>query len=361
MRYFLLLLSAAALLFTSCRQTREEAVSKEEALALAREIDASIENKKPKNFDNLLNADMLARRIAQNKGVAESPAFLQGIKEGFARVNMGNQIIRGLGDKGTYQLVKHYEKDKVQHLVYRLYADDGLNYHDFELSKEKGKTYIADMYIYLAGQSFSSLLADMASAFIQENGKEDREMIAAAETLKRVKLKMQQGDFAGARKVFDTEIPEQAAKEKMFRLMSIQISSELNEEKYVKELTDYQQAFPDDPNSYLLLIDLHFLQKEYDKALTSINMLDKLIDKDPFLDYYRALVYNMKQQPDLAISHLESLYKQYPGFESGVLELIACYLEAKETEKANAIIEVYQNNPQFDQLLLQQVISMYGQ
>src|SRR5690606_39217560 len=97
-------------------------------------------------------------------------------------------------------------------------------------------------------------------------------------------------DFAGARKVFDTEIPEQAAKEKMFRLMSIQISSELNEEKYVKELTDYQQAFPDDSNSYLLLIDLHFLQKEYDKALTSINMLDKLIDKDPFLDYYRALV-----------------------------------------------------------------------
>ena len=43
----------------------------------------------------------------------------------------------------------------------------------------------------------------------------------------------------------------------------------------------------------LILMDAYFMRKEYDKVMGAINAVDKMINKDPFLDYYRYLCYNV--------------------------------------------------------------------
>ena len=133
----------------SC-SVNEEPVTKEEALAMSRAIDSSISNKKPNYWNYLFNEKVFADKVAMISGIKASDGFRQSIKTALKQSDMGDKIIRAAQANGTYKLVKQYEKDKTQHLIFRLYSDEGLNYHDFELTKNEGKLSIADQYIYLS-------------------------------------------------------------------------------------------------------------------------------------------------------------------------------------------------------------------
>ena len=135
------------LIIISCT-AKEEPVTKEEALSMSHVIDSSIRNKKPNYFNSLINEMSFADKIAKVYGTKVTAEMRTGIKTALKQSDFGDKIIRAIQPNGTYQFVKQYEKDKVQHLIFRLYSDDGLNYHDFELSKKDGKLAIADIFIY---------------------------------------------------------------------------------------------------------------------------------------------------------------------------------------------------------------------
>jgi len=81
-----------------------------------------------------------------------------------------------------------------------------------------------------------------------------------------------------------------------------------------------------------------------------------MIDKDPFLDYYRYLMYTLKQDKVNALKYIEALVKNMPDFQDGVLELILTYREEGQTEKANALIKDYRSRSAFNQRKLEQVL-----
>ena len=168
---------------------------------------------------------------------------------------------------------------------------------------------------------------------------------------------MERNDTENALKYYNS-LPANMKNQRTIRLIHVMICSQLDEDIYMKAIDDYQAMFPDAPNMHLMMIDTYIMRKEYGKAIESIDKVDRLINTDPFLDYMRALMYNLMEKPAEARNHLEKLHSNMPGFDDGAIELIANYIDAGDDSKARSMIKEYEANKDFDQSLLGNYLSM---
>jgi hypothetical protein len=352
MRYFRIF-PALFILFAACTQ-KGKPVTKDEALATAKFIDSCIRDGKPVGFNDLFSPALLAARIARQAGKRVNEQVINGVKSGLSQNNIGRQIIEFTSKNGFYELVKYYEKDKTQHLIFRMYGDGGLNYHDFELDRYKGKVMIADLFIYLSGENFSKTLSDLVMTMNERKRTADMEM----DEVTKIKRLMGQHRHEEAKKVFDA-LPASLKDQKMMQLTYIQICSQLDEPVYIKALNEFQSLYPNEPNMFLALIDANLLRKDYSKALECVNQMDALINKDPFLDYYRALMYKLMEKKTESGQYLEKLAANMPYFDDGVLELIVNYLDAGSFDNARRLVKAYRENSKFDQQSLTYALNLY--
>lgn len=344
------------LIIASC-SNKEEPVTKEEAMNMAHVIDSAINNKKPAYFNSLLNDKAFAAKVAKVSGTSLSANLREGVKGALKQSDLGDKIIVALRSNGIYELVKQYEKDNIQHLIFRLYSDDGLNYHDFELTKRDGKVAIGDLYIYLSGEDLSKTMADLFTSLTAKNKKDADKKMAEALKIKKMRELIERNESENALRYYN-ELPVDLKNQKSIRLMHIMLCSQLDSDTYMKAIDDFQSLYPNEPNMHLMMIDNYIMRKEYSKAVESINSIDKLINTDPFLDYIRALMYNMMEKPAEARTHLEKLYKNMPGFDDGAVELIANYIDAGDDAKARQLIKEYESNKRYDQSLLDNYLEM---
>jgi len=357
---FILISLVTLFLFLSCGY-REQPVTQKEAMNAARLIDSSISNKKTAVFNQLLNETMLARRVARDANIKMTTALIKGVKDGIINDGLADQLIRSTMDDGFYQLVKQYEQHGTQHLLFRLYSNEGLNYHDFELAKHDGQTYIADIYIYSAGANFSSLISDFVKTMLDPNLKlSESEKDGTINMIRKIRRLMKEDKYQDAQNIFD-RIPVEIQGQKSFCMIGIELSSQLDVDAYLRNLDDFKKRFPNDPGNHLLLIDAFFLREQYRQALESIERLDALIDKDPFMDYLRALIFKLLKKPVESRKYLLTLNENFPFFEDSAIELIANYLDAKEYVQARSLIKKYHQNIKFDQQTLSLVLDEYDE
>lgn len=289
----------------------------------------------------------------------DSRSFGSGVEEG---MSMGTTITRSISRKATYQLVKIYEKDKVQHAIFRLYDDGSLNYHDIELKKLGKEVKIADMFIYASGEYFSETIKGL---YEQLQGVKDNKGIKGnafnwASKLAEMKTLMTQGQTEEALAVYEG-LPGEIKQMRAIQIMHVMIASGLDDlERYNDAIEEYKTLYPNEPNMQLLLLDGYFIKKEYDKALAGINEIDKMINKDPFLDYYRYLTYNMLEDKEKAKACLLRVMKVYPDFQDGMMQLIITYINEEDKKEANVWIEKYRMTSAFDQQELKNTLIAAG-
>lgn len=349
---FLLILS---FFIASCSQ--QTAVTVKEASETAVRIDSFISNKMPAAFGSLFSENAFGERVKKASGEKLPPGFAAAIGKQIRKNNLGGEIINSIRQNGSYEFVKQYEKNKVQHLIFRLFGDDGLNYHDYELIKQRNSVYIADVFVYTTGEELSKSMADIGTSF-EGASPSHASNEKAATNIQTIKLLMAKGEFEQAKKVFE-RLPENIKKQKLFQVLKLQIYVQLSDEKYEEALTGFENLYASQPNMYLALLDLYYTRQEYDKALKAIDKIDTMINKDPFLDYYRGLTYNLKEDPGGARSCFERLYQYKPGFQQGTLELIVNYLAAGDFDKANPVIDQYRKNTLFNQDMLNANLEAY--
>ena len=326
-------------------------------MTMSRAIDSAIRNKKSNYFNSLLSEKAFIDKVAKVSGTKISSGLTDGIKTALKQSDLGDKIIVAIRANGTYELVKQYEKEKVQHLIFRLYSDGGLNYHDFELSKRDGKVSIGDIYIYLSGEDLSKTIADLFTSFSVNDKNASREKMAQVEKIKKMKEMIERNENENALKYYNS-LPADLKNQRTIRLMHIMLCSQMDNDTYMKAVDDYLILYPNEPNMHLMMVDTYILRKEYAKALESINNIDKLINTDPFLDYLRALMYNMMEKPAEARALLEKLHRNMPGFGNGSIELIANYIDAGDDSKARELIKEYEANKDYDQSLLDNYLEM---
>lgn len=353
LRYSLLLF----VLFAMACSQQEKPVTKEEAMAVAKSLQESIARRSTGRFNELFDLDALRKRIMDASQNKLNRAMVNGALSSIKSGELARQIVSSLGDKGTYELVKQYEKDNHQHLIFRLYNQQ-LNYHDFELIKKHDRVRVADIYIYVSGENLSTTYAQSLQSMDEQSAAAkniDNRDIAKIQTIKSY---MNQKEFEKADELFKT-LPSLIRNQKLYKIINIQIASGLGTDKYLATLNKFQQEYPDAPNMYLLMIDACVLKKDYAGALKCVNSLDSLISKDPFLDYFRGLVYKqMTDHPNQLVS-LERLNKNMPNFGAGTLELINAYLEDKQMDKAVALTQTYNKRNDADTRTLDYFYMIY--
>lgn len=333
-------------LFVIACSEPELPVTKEEAAAVAASLTKAGAHRNAERFNELIDLDAFEKRIQNHAHNTLSRSMMAGAMEGMKKGTFGLQIAKALGNKGTYELVKQYEKDNHQHLVFRLYNEQ-LNYHDFELIKKGKQVKIADIFVYATGENLSATLAESLQSA-------DAKTLTANKTAKNDYKKVQQvreylnkGEFEKAKQVFE-ELPPVLKEQKLYRILYIHIASGLGNDEYLAALNKFQQEYPDAPNMYLLMIDAYFLKKDFAGALRCVNSLDSLINKDLFLDYYRALLSKEGNDPAQQLVYLQRFHQNFPRFGPGTLELINAYVEDEQWDKAVPLTQQYRKNRNAD-------------
>ncbi|HEX2628751.1 MAG TPA: hypothetical protein VHM26_07065 [Chitinophagaceae bacterium] len=348
------LLSITLLVFSSCA-VKEKPLTKEEALAFAKKIEKSIENEDERVFDQAFDYNALSKKLELPKGFKRKD-FLDAAA---GKMKMARSIISSLGDKGSYKLIRHYEKDGVHHLLFRLYSDGGLNYHDMELTRSKGECKIADMYLYMTGSRISESLTEVYEQLFTEldkgkNARTEKWM----DSLSGIRQNILEQNYTRARELLD-QVPPHIRKGKMFQIASIEIADGMGPEEFDEAIREFETLFPNDESLNLLILGAYMVRKEFDKALQAIDKLDTLVGTDPLLNYHRSICYYNMDQQDKSIEKLELLLKEMPHFEDGLQEMIGTLLGQKEYDKAHTYVKQLQAIPSHDAETLKTLLEYY--
>lgn len=341
------------LLLGSCKQPVKP-VTKEEASKFGRELQLSIEQRDELFFDQALDKQELLKRagyIKRKNGDAISAQFGNSM-------NLGTTIIKSLSRKGTYQLVRHYEKDNVQHLIFRMYEEGRLNYHDLELIHADNKVKIADVYVYTTGENLSETLRLINEQMTEITGENSFSKDRYLDDIPAMKKLVVEGKYEEANNIYN-KIPAEIQRIKVMQIVHLLIASGLDSAVYNNALEEYKRYYPNDPASHLMSMDGYFMNKEYAKGLNAVNELDKMINKDPLLDYYRYLFYNVMEDDAKSKECLLRLVKNMPDFQEGYIELILTYAEEEKNREAKSLISQYKEKKEFDQKYLEMVIAGY--
>jgi hypothetical protein len=345
------------ILFVTACSVPEEPVTKAEATALAASVSQAIANHNASRFNDLLDMEALEKRINNQSQNKLNRSVLEGAMKGLKSGELGRQIVRSLAEKGTYELVKQYEKNNHQHLVFRLYSGQ-LNYHDFELVKKKSEVKIADIYIYITGENLSSTLAQSLQSISEQASAVKNMDKGASKKVQTIKDHISKSNFEKADKLYKT-LPAVFRQQKLFKIIYIQIAAGLGNDTYLAALEKFRQEYPDAANMYLLMIDAYFLKEDYAGALRCVNSLDSLINKDPFLDYYRALVYKQSEDHTNKMVCLERLHQNLPAFSDGTVELICAYVQDNQWEKAVPLTQQYRKSKDADTETIENLYLLY--
>jgi len=305
----------ATLVFNAC-QPPEEPVSKEEALALGHRIERMIAKHDTSLLNHIFDERSLSKRVGDAMGSSLlNRAMISGAVKGFEKGGLGSKIVQSIGEEGSYQLIHEYEKDGRQHLLFRLYGNLGINYHDYELVKREDKVKAADLYIYTTGENISLTLANALTRLNKDATSKD---VTRTDNVREL---LDRSEFQKAHDEYE-KLPPGLKKEKAYQMMHVRIESQLSTDQYIAALNEYRALFPHDPNMYLLMIDAYALQKNYPMALESVNKLDSMVGKDPFQDYERALIYRMMDDTANERICAERLHRNMPDFKAkGLMSL----------------------------------------
>jgi hypothetical protein len=344
------------ILFVTACSAPEQPVTKAEATAVADSVMKQVAQRNSSWFKDLFDFEEFEKKIATQADDQINRTMLKGAIDGFKKSDFGEQIITSLGKTGTYELVKQYDKNNRQHLVFRLHNEE-LNYHDIELVKRKDKIKVADILVYATGENLSTMLAE---SLISMNGLPGMNKVNAKDLRKieLIKSYIKQEDFKKADQAFKA-LPVSIRRQKMYKLFYINIANGLGTDEYLAALKKFQQQYPDAPNMYLLMLDAYFLDKDYAGALRCVNSLDSLINKDPFLDYYRGFLYKQSEDRANQLVCLERLHQNMPRFGPGTLQLIDAYLENKQLDKAVALTQTYRTSKDADRQSLESLYLLY--
>ncbi len=335
--------------------TAKRKVTKEEAIAFAHSLEQEVATRNPHAFDQVFDEDAFVKRVMEAGNGKLAGKDREAIVTSLRQSKIGEQVVEA-ARSGTYELVKVYEKNDTQHVLFRLYGASGINYHDLLLVHAGKDVKVADMYIYYSSENFSKTVADILLQLLNYSDL-NAEMI---NTIKEMKKSQVNEEYETALSYYN-QLPDTLKKSKSFQLVHLIITSKINDSDYETALDEFSSLYPHEPGMNLQAIDIHITHKQYDKAANDVDSLDSFINKDPFLDYYRGLIYKLQKDTAKMMTCLKNLYRNFPTFGEGIIELMAAYAREGDVAKAKKLVAVYRSNTKLNQKRLDLVLTAYPQ
>jgi hypothetical protein len=217
------------------------------------------------------------------------------------------QWLRGAA---SYKLVSLRTVDGQPHPIMRRLISDRksgamfVGFDELVLATPKGasKPLLADVFAFRQGVWLSELLAANAvegaqTDYLGASGKHAE--VRAAQAMMRA------GDGAGALAAIDA-LPPAVRKERGVQMLRVRSTVGLSTDAYKQALAELAQTFPDDPAIALIEIDGALDIEDFDGAMRWIDVLEKTIGVDAFLESTRAVALIRKGNLDQALERINA-------------------------------------------------------
>lgn len=319
-------------------RTQTRPITDAEALEFGHRLEACFNNSDSNGIDRLLSREGMLERIRERSHALSDPGYFGKYREGFmsAQGSFGSTFVRSI-KRGNCRLLKEFTDKGTPHLFIRLFGAGGLDYDEFSLVRTGDSVRWADISAYSTEEWVSVGIARLTDIAYKSNAP-----VADLGVVLKMGQQMRSQDYAGVKATY-----EQIAKEyqgiKMIKLMYVHACHHIDNGLYEKALVEYVTAFPDAASGYLMMLDLYWLLKDYDKMLAAIDKLDKLIGGDPLLDLYRGNALAALAKTSESLGCYERLYRYDPSVTINSLKLARLYAAAGETDKAKAVVTGYKN------------------
>jgi hypothetical protein len=287
-------------------------------------IEVSVQESDADTFVSKLNKNKFFDRVlADYPNLDPENPHIKGL---FTEMNRAlksfpNEIIADVENGAYYDFINYRYDIEAQtyYALFRLYSSEsGMNYHDYRIVNIDGELQFSEMYIYLAGEHFTSTIGRIMQYTLPENSVvEDQNTQVNKESKALVKaiLYNKNGDYMKGYKIMNG-FKSELSKEKFLLIFKILIASQLDEKKYLESLEDLISTFPNDQTITVNKIDYHLYKEEYIEAIQVINQLQNETEDD-FLNFMKASVAFEDKNYDLALNLYDYTIINYPDFFEG--------------------------------------------
>jgi tetratricopeptide (TPR) repeat protein len=324
----------------SLHENKQPEIKQLEKFAL--NIQESIENGNPSYLNLSFDIDAFLQKIITENSFPDDTAFNKGFQEGLHNnFDIGAMIVDEIKQNGKYSFLHLYQKEGTYFLLFRLFTNNGINYHEFEVKQDNDKFKIIDAYLFLSGEKMSETIARVYNSFRLLNSASapnSYKYLQALSELGEIKALASKGKYSKAYKKWQ-KLPSNFTEDKLFLMTGIQIASYLDDKTYLKTYNEFVLNYPNNTGKYLIPLNGFLVHKNYSMAMTCIDSLDKSLDNDPMLNYVRGnLLYEMGNYTEAA-KKMSVLIESIPDFETAYYSLLSLYVKDKNYLEATHLLD----------------------
>jgi tetratricopeptide (TPR) repeat protein len=330
-------------------------VTSAEAEKLSTQLELSINSGDPGLLNHLIYFPEFIKRTRSKSAIIDNVDTLTKIANDFGLFHIGNNTLEATKN-GSYNLVRGFVQNEEMHLLFRAFGDGGLNYQDITLIRIRDSLRAADIYSYQLGESysklFSYLIADMATLDVHSS-LTSREKYGSifehALTLKNYSL---------ARSAFE-KFDDETQNDKHLSLQYMLACDQLGDKLFRKSVDHFVSLFPEEPTTYLLMMNKYADTKDYKDYSHAIDKLDTLLGIDPFLDYLRGNIEVKLGDSRAALHFYQNVFDYDPGIWQNTEKLVTLKVVNNELVQANEAINLYSHTPGYRKELVETLYANY--
>ncbi len=271
--------------------TQGPKITEAEAETVARALEQAVQRNNAAAFDRIFDLKAMVDHgmPADLRGTAQAKEVTHGILS-----TLSGNLLQNL-NAGDYRFLSATPDPDGASAHMRLLPGDGsLNYHRLIIGRNAAQQpTVVDVFVYVTGEPLSHTMGRMVG---QLSGGSGHESMAVAQGMQRASTALQAGQPARALAVLDG-LPARWQQQKSIMQMRIVAANGVAAQNleagrplsdgYQKAVRAFQAAFPKADHLALLLMDYHFLARDFPKAAAAVDQLDQQVGRDPYLNLIR--------------------------------------------------------------------------
>jgi tetratricopeptide (TPR) repeat protein len=312
-------------------------IDAKEAEAFVHDLTDALEPCDAERLQAVIDTDALGRLVLEG---VEVPApsrrsFLKGFTDA---PKLGKQLCGSGENLNRFHLLRMRGDGAAvgTRPLYRVVGANGFNYLELELARSKrdGKVRVIDAYSFTSGERISDTQRGIARALFYTS----TARAGAVAEFQEVQALAAAGENAKAHERLG-KLPPRLRENRAMLLLDVKLSVPLDEATYLAAIAAYEKAFPGDASVDLVSIDRHYMRKDWNRLIASIDRLDRSVGGDPYLTSLRAAAYYGAGKFDEALQQSTRYITAEPEEMDGWWTLLSIRLARDELDEALAVLE----------------------
>ena len=317
-----------------------------------------ISNGNTNQVDQVMDVPAVWDSVSRNLQASE--ATLNRAKLGFIagmRHSPGGLFRNLLGKDVKFLRVRTRDGEAVILLRVRMGDSDGASYLDvFTTRDPAGSFRVRDFFNMALGENMSTLSSRLIAKALAAESKSPLEAMFGGNRAKAKEFAsslalselLGKGQFLEVLNQSDALAPA-ARKDRFVQFVRVQAASALKDEaRQLQVLDEMAATFPGDPTFAFILLDRHFIKKEFTKALETVKLLMGDLGRDAFLSALEASCLSELHRPKDALNAVEEGLKLENGDRQLLWTKVSLLAREKHyTETIDVLEEILKRHNQF--------------